>query len=457
MAHRNAEWLSAELNTHGSLFTGIGGFDLGFERAGFKTIWQVEIDPFCRAVLKSRFPKVGRYRDVRKVGRRNLLHVDVITAGIPCQDVSIAGKRQGLAGERTGLFYEFARILRELRPAWFVFENVPGLFSSNRGRDFAEILRVLMVECGYGVSWRVLNSQFFGVAQRRRRVFVVGCFGKACPPEVLFERESSAGNPAASQETGTDLVFALAASVRGTGDGHGNAWNSNYVAHALTNQRNGRYDPNGEEYVVANSLRESDGHHGRSSPRGDGCDNLIAAPLSAGSFDSRDIVATLNSGGNDGGFRIEPGEHIVIQDVRGHREKRQHGIGISEGGPSYTLSKTERHAVAYMLGSNDRNKSQGPANYICDGLYGAHTEPGPHAGDAERVGLCADESWQRWEKAFAASDDAAGNCAPIDADRVRDFAGLPEGLDSARYRALGNAVTVQVAEWIGVRILKADG
>jgi DNA (cytosine-5)-methyltransferase 1 len=165
------------------VFAGIGGFDLGMEEAGWKTLWQVEREPFCLAVLATKFP-AGAASD----GYFALPWVDLICAGVPCQDVSVAGKRAGLAGQRTGLFYEFARILCELRPTWFVFENVPGLLSSNEGRDFAEVLRVLMVECGYGVSWRVLDSQFFGVAQRRRRLFVVGCFGKPCPAAVLFDK-----------------------------------------------------------------------------------------------------------------------------------------------------------------------------------------------------------------------------------------------------------------------------
>jgi len=179
----------------GSLFAGVGGFDKGFEDAGFETVWQVEKEPFCIAVLKTRFPNAERYYEIKDCGgmdgtkKHKLKYVDIITGGAPCQDVSVAGKRAGLAGERTGLFYEFARILKEVRPAWFVFENVPGLLSSNRGRDFAEVLRVLMVECGYGVCWRVLDSQFFGVAQRRRRVFIAGRFGKPCPAEVLFEPE----------------------------------------------------------------------------------------------------------------------------------------------------------------------------------------------------------------------------------------------------------------------------
>lgn len=307
--------------THGSLFAGIGGFDLGFERAGWHTVWQVEQEPCCRKVLAARFPGAERLEDVRDVGAHNLRPVDCITAGVPCQDVSVAGKRAGLAGERTGLFYEFARILREIRPAWFVFENVPGLLSSNRGRDFAEVLRVLMVECGYGVAWRVLNSQFFGVAQRRRRVFIVGRFGEPCPAAVLFEPESGAGDSTACGETGQDVAFALAASVRGTGDGHGQGWNSNYITGPVKGASLSRRTVNSEEaadgFLVASGIRatpittgqaklrhDQDGYpehlivqqaisskwaKGSSGPAGDEHHNLVCA--------------TLNSGCNDGGFR----------------------------------------------------------------------------------------------------------------------------------------------------------
>src|SRR5580765_2831233 len=236
----------------GSLFSGIGGFDLGFEQAGMECVWQVEKEPFCLKILETHWPNVKRRNEILNSGVENLEPIDLICAGVPCQDVSIAGRRAGLAGERTGLFYEFARILQELRPAWFVFENVPGLFSSNGGRDFAEILRVLMVECGYGVCWRVLNSQFFGVAQRRRRVFIVGHLGKPCPAEILFESESGQGNFAAGQETGSGIAYALAAGSGGSKFG------------------SGRH--NQDTFVTAPVVT---GHHGYGSPRGDGGDNLV--------------------------------------------------------------------------------------------------------------------------------------------------------------------------------------
>lgn len=172
--------------TFGSLFSGIGGFDLGFERAGMKCVWQCEIDKFANHVLDRRWKEVKRFQDVREVGKDSAEQVDVIIGGFPCQDVSVAGRRAGFNGERSGLWFEFARVIGELKPRWVVIENVPGLLSSNHGRDFETVLSAL-VEFGYGVSWRILDAQFFGVPQRRRRVFIVGSLGDGRAAEVLFE------------------------------------------------------------------------------------------------------------------------------------------------------------------------------------------------------------------------------------------------------------------------------
>ena len=453
---------------HGSLFAGIEGFGYGFERAGWQTVWQVEQEPFCLAVLETRFPKAQRFKDIRECGAHNLEAVDCITAGVPCQDVSVAGKRAGLAGERTGLFYEFARILRELRPAWFVFENVPGLLSSNRGRDFAEVLRVLMVECGYGVCWRVLDSQFFGVAQRRRRVFIVGSLGRPCPAEVLFEPASGSGDIAPGKEARqgaageparrTDIVGQAISSKWSKGSsGPAGDEHHNLVAGPLGGSaRSGGFQPNAEQaaegHLVAASLRSADGHHGRSSPRGDGCDNLVAA------------LTPVRGGPDDNDAQAG---HIVIQDVRGHREKKQHGIGIQEGGPSYTLGAVERHAVAFRhYADHQQGELQQPATgrsvspvgsgsaRASGSVCGEDAGKRPDAGDIRGTGLRAGGQQCRRTDAFK-ENHAPDERAATDADGVRDFAGLPEGLDSARYRALGNAVTTQVAEWIGRRIRAA--
>src|SRR5208337_3888153 len=163
-------------------------------------------------------------------------------------------KRRGLAGERTGLFYQFARILRQLRPPWFVFENVPGLFSSNRGRDFGEVLRVLMVECRYGVSWRVLDSQFFGVAQRRRRLFIVGSFGKPCPTEILFEPKSCARDPSPGGEAGKDVAYALAAGAGGSKFGSGRQGQDTFVAAGIKTRPYADHGDEQHNLIVASTL-----------------------------------------------------------------------------------------------------------------------------------------------------------------------------------------------------------
>jgi len=228
--------------TFGSLFSGIGGFDLGFERAGMKCAWQCEIDQPYQNVLQNHWPEVKRYDDVREISSGNTQPVDLICGGFPCQDVSIAGRRAGLDGKRSGLWFEFARIIDELDPRWVVIENVPGLLSSNNGRDFETIIRFL-AERGYGVVWRVLDAQYFGVAQRRRRVFVVASLGDGCSAEVLYEREGLRWDPPARRKAGQEVAHALTASP----------------------SISGRQDPSGEDYIVGalNSGKHPGGFNGQ--------------------------------------------------------------------------------------------------------------------------------------------------------------------------------------------------
>ena len=159
----------------GSTFSGVGGFDLGFERAGMSVVWQAEIDEWSRRVLRWHWPDAAIFNDVRSVNRE-AGGVDLLCGGFPCQDLSVAGKRAGFKGERSSLFFEFARIADDLKPRWIVLENVAGLLSSAEGRDFGILLSTL-AELGYGCAWRLVDARFFGVPQRRRRVFIVGCLG----------------------------------------------------------------------------------------------------------------------------------------------------------------------------------------------------------------------------------------------------------------------------------------
>lgn len=178
----------------GSLFTGIGGFDLGFERAGFEVAWQCEIDVHARKVLRAHWPEVPCFEDVSTLEGAAVPRVDVLCGGFPCQDVSVAGQRAGLAGGRSGLWHEFRRLIGELRPSWVVIENVPGLRTSNRGNDFATVLRGL-AELGYMGGYGSLDAQWFGLAQRRERVFFVGHLGDGRASAVLPFTESLLRNP----------------------------------------------------------------------------------------------------------------------------------------------------------------------------------------------------------------------------------------------------------------------
>jgi len=246
-----------------SLFGGIGGIDLAFERAGFETMAVVELDADCRALLKSQFPEAKILRDVRITGgaqtvmaralkarkiaiaeyyetpphKRNLKNYptplwalreaiehtlgmcDVLSAGWPCQDLSVAGLRAGLAGSRSGLFYEFTRIAYELCPSFLVWENVPGLLSSDHGRDMLRVVAEFQ-RIRYSGGWRTLDAQYFGVAQRRRRV--IGVFarhdlGTAGCAEVLSLQEGMRGHPAPRRETGKAVAGTFTARARAGG------------------------------------------------------------------------------------------------------------------------------------------------------------------------------------------------------------------------------------------------
>jgi DNA (cytosine-5)-methyltransferase 1 len=190
-----------------SLFAGVGGFDLGLTRSGHECLGQVEIDKHARAVLDLQFPDVPKHDDVTtaiewadEIGLTG--NIDLVCGGFPCQDLSVAGKRAGLSGARSGLFYDALRFATHTKAKTILLENVPGLLSSNQGRDFGAVLSAL-AESGYSnIEWRVLDSQFFGVPQRRRRIFIVASVGTEPFRQILAECESSTGNPQASQQEG---------------------------------------------------------------------------------------------------------------------------------------------------------------------------------------------------------------------------------------------------------------
>ena len=207
-----------------SLFAGVGGFDLAMQRKGVKVVASVEIDSKCNEVLAKHFPDATQFTDVTTVKGEDLINVGfnpskgIITGGFPCQDLSVAGKRAGLAGERSGLFWEIARLVEETQSEYFIIENVPGLLTSNKGRDFGVVIGT-MADIGYSIGWRVLDAQYFGVPQRRRRVFIVGrrSSNSSSPAEILFKSDSLRRDHTQSQPTGQDSATGTTRSFGQTG------------------------------------------------------------------------------------------------------------------------------------------------------------------------------------------------------------------------------------------------
>ena len=241
--------------TLGSLFDGIGGFPLAAVHCGGVPVWASEIEPFPMRVTKLRFPDMLHVGDITKLDGAKLPPVDVICGGSPCQDLSVAGLRKGLAGERSGLFMDQVRIVKEMRaederrgvsddfirPRYLVWENVPGAFSSANGEDFRavieEIVHIKDSTCHvprpdtgrwesagaailgdqFSLAWRVLDAQYWGVAQRRRRIFLVADFGGLTAPKILFEQERLPGDSAEGQDQGKGVTAAAGNSSADSG------------------------------------------------------------------------------------------------------------------------------------------------------------------------------------------------------------------------------------------------
>lgn len=249
-----------------SFFSGIGGLDLGLERAGFEINFHCEVKPFCREILMQHWPDLPINDDIRRLDESEIPEADVWAAGFPCQDLSLArmGPRSGLRGSQSGLFHEFMRLVRGRNPRTIILENVHGLLSSHGGRDFTIVLKALD-ELGYDVTWRVLNSKDFGVPQQRRRVYIIAMHrDRRGLGEVLFEPKCGNWHPKKSRPNGKKspslfqtiigdteqgpLVKSLAHCIYAESARHtGTDWSRNYVWYPDGRVR--RFTPNEVERV----------------------------------------------------------------------------------------------------------------------------------------------------------------------------------------------------------------
>jgi DNA (cytosine-5)-methyltransferase 1 len=435
----------------GSLFSGVGGLELGLERAGMEVVWQAEYDKQARRVLARHWPDVYRYEDVHDVSIKDIdgrhgeagkpaarhrerrpdssggpepdghgatastraADISVLCGGFPCQDYSVAGKRGGLAGDRGALWWEMHRIVAEFRPSWVIGENVPGLLSSNGGSDFLTIVSSL-VQLGYGVTWATLDSQYFGVAQRRRRLFIVGHLGGEPRPEVLALSEGLRGNPAPSRKQGTRAPEeAEGCSVLSSGQS--NAELTEDLSPTLNLNHDG-------SPVVFNAP-------GFSKYKEDDTATTLRAVMHKGT--DVDLVV----------FRKATKAHHPEDDERWEETEATNTLT----GHSTTTSEI----VAY--------------NVYPRGGQGADLEASPTEISNTLSRLTQTPGYDRDTKVIQQS--VPRRLTPLECERLQGF---PDGwtefyddgtrvADGPRYRMMGNAVTVNVAEWIGRKIIEEGG
>ena len=310
-----------------SVFSGIEAASVALDGLGWEPVCFCEIDPFPSAVLARRFPDVPNLGDITKVDWKEVIAehgpVDVVVGGSPCQSFSIAGGRESLAGE-SALCFEYWRAVRDIRPRWFLWENVPGVFST-RDNAFGQFLGK-MEELGYGMAWRTLDAQFFGVAQRRRRVFLVGCLGEGgAPAAVLFERESVSGNTQSSREKRQELARAVEERARSGG----------FKFHQGAGAGGVGYETEQSPTLTADYHKPE-------------C--LTPWDVQSKRIIGEDGVSpTLQSGAGEG-MTIQPCVLAFAQNTRD--EVRLQGDGYNDDGSAYTLNLIDRQSVVCIESGN---------------------------------------------------------------------------------------------------------
>ena len=389
--------------TLGSLFDGSGGFPLGGLLAGITPVWSSEIEPFPVRVTTKRFPHMKHYGDISVLNGAELPPVDIITFGSPCQDMSVAGKRSGLDGSRSSLFYEAIRIIKEMRgatdgkyPRYIVWENVPGAFSSNKGQDFRAVLEEVckvkdaevsvpfpgkwenagrIMGNGYSVAWRQFDAQFWGVPQRRKRIYLVADFAGGSAGKILFESEGLSGY---SAEGFRSWQTAAGTSAKGSGETGGfsvDGYNSSVDEVAATlgvncgvsTGRNGVMvlnDQGGSRMDVTEDMTctlRAESHHPPLVFENHSQDSRYTGPQDT----VQTILSTFGTGGNNQPFVLETPKTLKIRSG-------------CEGGGKGALIQDDLSAT---LGCNNDQTLFVPKAYgICSKGSNSMMSDNPHSG-----------------------------------------------------------------------------
>jgi len=408
---------------YGSVCSGIEAATAAWHPLGWEASFFSEIEPFPRAVLAHHYPNVPLHGDFTTIKDGDYEPIDLLVGGTPCQSFSVAGLRGGLDDDRGNLALEFLRLADRTRPRWLVWENVPGVLSSGGGRDFGSILGGL-VELGYGFAYRVLDAQYFGVAQRRRRVFVVGYLGDwRRAAAVLFEQHSLSGHPAPRRETGKKPAGTFKACA-----GKSGGW-SNSADHAAAG------------YMIPWPAQ--------------------VAPTLDANFGAKH--GQNNQHINQGGGLFVPSAIIggVDYENNGHEPWEPTGP-IMKGSPTGGGHPLPAVAFDWQSGGDSRGldpkdtaqlqRSQVPA--VAFGET-ARTLSARHDGSP-----CADRGPD-----VVAVQSAVRRLTPVECERLQGFPdnytavpwrGKDQTPDGPRYKALGNSMAVPVMRWIGERIQEQE-
>jgi DNA (cytosine-5)-methyltransferase 1 len=457
---------------YGSVCSGIEAATVAWHPLGWVPAWFSEIEPFPCELLRHYYPHVTNLGDMLNIKYNphyNESSIDLLVGGTPCQDFSVAGLRAGLAGERGSLAVEFCRILIEKRPRWFVWENVPGALSSYSNdpeqkdaetSDFAQILAGFS-ECGYSLSWRVLDAQFYGVPQRRRRIFVVGHIGDDWRPSaaVLFEPNRMPGHHKKGRKKRQSIAGTIDARVKGGGfPGSDGAMNGHVipVAGSLTAMSKGRQP--GINEAAAGQIIPVGYFEPRIARNGRGGLDHVAAPLKAqsgqtGKGDGQDhvIYDTTNITSKANGSNPQPGDpcHTLSKGAHapllvpcwwdGSQTAATLDRVLSKG---QTMPEKNRFPAVLFWSVMPQNSGKDYKARIVEVaqplMRGCGSFKGNQGGDIIQEGI------------------RVRRLTPLECERLQGFpdyyTAIPGASDTARYQALGNSMAVPVMAWLGKRI-----
>ena len=463
-----------------SVCSGVEAASVAWHDLGWQPVAFSEIEPFPSAVLAHRFPNVPNVGDMTKYKEWNLNEsIDLLVGGTPCQSFSVAGLRKGLDDPRGNLMLTYLGIADHYKPKWLVWENVPGVLSSKGGRDFGAFLGAL-VELGYGFAYRVLDAQYFGVPQRRRRVFVVAHLGDWRPAAaVLFERESLQRNPKTGGRAGKRVAVSTESRSPDGSPTVGSLLARDYKGIGNQDLKDGRtlvLEPfTGSGFADykngVGTLRNSGGD------LGGGSETLIAKVYENHPADSRvkemgDICTTVTARWGTGGGNVP---FALAENTIGRQPLNGgNGAGFTEGGPMYTLNATGVHGIAYGFEPGIAKREGNPNRFVEDGTPTLRA----HMGDNQvATAMAVDVYNQAIDGDVTATltqacggtntsgpklmqDMAVRRLTPIECERLQgfpdDYTLIPwrgkMAPDGPRYRALGNSMAVPCMAWIGKRI-----